>query len=91
MLQQISDTCSFYVELKEEETTRSSGCCYSFQARILTDLSVVDGVEEDHRTDNHLEVWSNASTLGLHIFVLPSPESTAAESSESFWVLVATR
>lgn len=58
------------------------------EPKILTDLSVVYSIEENHRASNNLEVWSNSNTLGLTVLVLPSPESTRASSHQSSWWLV---
>lgn len=58
---------------------------------MLTGLSVVDGVEENHRSDDDLEEWSNSSALGLSVLVLPSPESATQCSHECSWGLFASR
>jgi len=55
----------------------------------LTNLAVVDGVEEDHRSNCDLQEWCNASTLWLHILVLPSPESTTEGSNNGTWSVAA--
>lgn len=49
---------------------------------ILTDFSVVDGVEENHRTDDHLEDRSDSDALRLAVLVLPSPEAAAHGAHE---------
>ena len=42
---------------------------------ILTEFRIVDRVEEDHGTNAHLGEWGNADFLGLHVLVLPAPET----------------
>lgn len=56
----------------------------------LTDLSVVDSIEEDHRSNDGLVVWSNTSTTWLPILVLPSPECTRHSADHGLWRLVTT-
>jgi hypothetical protein len=41
----------------------------------LTQLSVVDGVEEYHSSNSDLEEGGNTRPLRLHVLVLPAPES----------------
>lgn len=57
----------------------------------LTDLSVVDGVEENHRADDDLKEWRNASALWLRILVLPSPEATTQRAHQRPGSLLAAR
>lgn len=56
---------------------------------VVLQLAVVDGVEEDHATDNDLEERGNAHPLRLPVLVLPSPEGTAHGTDGGPRVLVA--
>lgn len=50
--------------------------------QTLTDLAVVDEVEEDHGAGNQLEHGRDSSLLGLHVLVLPPPPGTAHRAHE---------
>uniref|UniRef100_A0A1B0CFL4 Uncharacterized protein n=1 Tax=Lutzomyia longipalpis TaxID=7200 RepID=A0A1B0CFL4_LUTLO len=76
--------------LKEiEKKIHFKGRAHEWPEERLTDLSVVDAVEENHSTDRELEEWSNSSPLGLHVLVLPSPECSAHSPCQCLGALVA--
>lgn len=56
---------------------------------VVLQLGVVNQVEERHASNGDLEKWCNASTLGEHILVLPTPPGTAHSASKGIWSLVA--
>lgn len=58
---------------------------------ILTDLAIVDGIEEHHRGGDDLEQRRNAGALRLHVLVLPTPPGTADRRGGRARRLVATR
>lgn len=61
-----------------------------FVISVMTDLAIVDSIEENHAAHNDLEHWSNSRSAWLDISVLPSPERTTESTSNCSWALVAT-
>lgn len=74
----------------KEEEGESSGCCQQNFIMILTDLSVVNRIEENHRSNHDLEVRSDSNAFRLNVLVLPSPEASAQSAHECSRGLVAT-
>jgi len=46
-----------------------------FVVGVVLEFRIVDGVEEDHGSNTDLGKWSNTNFLGLHVLMLPAPES----------------
>lgn len=77
------------METKREENLSNSQVVVAVcNFRTLTDLSVVDGIEEDHRANDGLEVWSDTCAAWLPILVLPSPERARNSADHGLWRLV---
>lgn len=86
----LNGTCSFCGALKRRKKKENRQVVVLMSApSILTDLSVVDGIEENHRSSNDLEVWRNSNALRLNVLVLPSPEESAHGAHEGSRRLVA--
>lgn len=57
---------------------------------ILTQLAVVDGIEEDHGGGDHLEEWRHTRSLRLDVLVVPAPPGSAERSGQSPRTLLTT-
>lgn len=68
----------------------NEGCLMVFVVPVVSHLAVVNGIEKCHSNSSNLEEWSNTSTLGLHILVLPTPPGTAHSTGNSTGSLIAT-
>lgn len=68
-----SGACSYGETLEKEDNQLYTEV--NDKEIVLTQLSIVKAVEDDHRTNSNLKKWCNANLLRLDIFVLPAPKS----------------
>uniref|UniRef100_A0A1L8EAS2 Uncharacterized protein n=1 Tax=Haematobia irritans TaxID=7368 RepID=A0A1L8EAS2_HAEIR len=61
-----------------------------FVISVVSNFAIVDGIEESHSNSCKLEEWSDSGTFRLHIFVIPTPPSTAHSASNCAGRLVTT-